>query len=83
MFKGQSINTVHKEQLKCVTLGEFVQLFNEEFTMSGELSLSDFSKVTFKTGEDVSKYYQKKKNASRKIFRVRHKVIAQMGYLES
>ena len=46
---------------------ELIQLFNEEFTTPGELSLSDFSEIKFKTGEDVSEYYQKKMNIGRNL----------------
>ena len=33
-----------------------MQLFNEEFIIPGELSLSDFSEITFKTSKNVSEY---------------------------
>ena len=44
-----------------------IQLFHEEFTTPGELSLNDFSDIRFKTGEDLSEYYQKKINARRAL----------------
>ena len=44
-----------------------IQLFNEEFTILGELSLSNFSDIRFKTGEDASEYYQKKMNVGRTL----------------
>ena len=43
----------------------FMLLFNKEFTTPGELSLSDFSEIILKTGEDVSEYYQKKMHVRR------------------
>ena len=46
---------------------EMIQLFNEEFTTSDELSLSDFSDIRFKAGEDVSECYQKKMNIGRTL----------------
>ena len=45
---------------------ELIQLFNEGFTTPGELSLSDFSDIRFKTVE-VSEYYQKKMHAGRDL----------------
>ena len=39
---------------------EFIKLFNKDLTIHGELTLRDFSKIKFKTGEDASEYYQKK-----------------------
>ena len=56
LYLNNSLNTLYWE--------EFVQLFNEEFSTNGELSLSNFSEITFKIGSDVSEcYFLKKKCA--------------------
>ena len=38
---------------------ELVLLFNEEFTTPGELSISDFSEIKFKMGENLSEIKKK------------------------
>ena len=46
---------------------EFIQLFNEKFATTGELSLNDFLGITFKTGKDVREYSQNKMHAGRAL----------------
>ena len=46
---------------------EFIKLFNKDLTIHGELTLRDFSKIKFKTGEDASECYQKKMYARRAL----------------
>ena len=59
LYINNSLNVLHREEL--------IQLFNEEFTTPGELFLSNFSDVRFKTGEDVSEYYQQNVCAERAL----------------
>ena len=42
-----------------------MQLFNEEFTTPGDLSLYIFSSITFKIGDNISEYKKKKKKIER------------------
>ena len=46
LYINNSLNVLHWEEL--------IQLFTEEFTTLGELSLIDFSDIRFKTGRDAS-----------------------------
>ena len=36
-----------------------MKLFIEEFIVTGEISLSDFSQIRFKIGDNVTDYYKK------------------------
>ena len=58
-LKGKSLTRYINNSLNVLHREEFIQLFNEEFTTPGKLSLSDFLEITFKRGEDVAEYYQK------------------------
>ena len=39
---------------------ELVEIFNEEFTIPGEISLCDFSEIRFTIDDNVTDYYHKK-----------------------
>ena len=49
-----------------------MQLFNEEFTTPGDLSLYIFSSITFKIGDNISEY-KKKKKKDRKSWQISFK----------
>lgn len=46
---------------------ELTALFDEAFSLPGEASLSDFSEIKFKIGDEVNEYYQKKMKMGREL----------------
>ena len=75
-MKGKALTLYLNNSLNVLYWEEFVQLFNEEFTISWELSLSDFSEITFKIGSNVSEYYFFKKMC----LMIRYKIVVRGTY---
>lgn len=59
MYMNNSLHVLH--------WSEFVLLFTEHFSIPNTLSLTDFSCIQFKFGEDLNEYYQKKTKMGRTL----------------
>lgn len=59
-LKGKALTLYINNCLNVLHWEELVDLFNEEFTDPGQISLTDFTELKFKLGENVNEYYQQK-----------------------
>ena len=66
-LKGKALTLYVNSSLNIMHWEELVELFNEEFTTPGEISLSDFSEIRFKIGDNVTDYYHKKLHVGRNL----------------
>ena len=55
-LKGKTLTLYVNSSLNITHWEELVELFNEEFTTPGKLSLSDFSEIRFKISDNITDY---------------------------
>lgn len=59
LYINNCLNIIHWEELKAI--------FHEHFSPPGEPSLTDFTNIRFKSGDDLNEYYQKKTKIGREL----------------
>lgn len=66
-LKDKALTLYINNCLQVLHWAEFVELFTEHFCRPETLSLTDFSNVRFKFGEDLNDYYQRKTKIGRQL----------------
>lgn len=66
-LKDSALTLYIKNLLHVLHWSEFTELFLEHYSPPGDLSLTDFTSITFKIGDDLNEYYQKKTKVARNL----------------